>query len=149
MQNTILYKLSDEQKDKLKELAMKFKWNKSEQEYHEKYARGYEYQEYPYNTSCGCSGSPHCGCEDPYYCPEEQKYCFLEWEEVWDEEKQRVVEIQFDVRDRPKPNFKRFYFTFCDKHGENIRFDHKYRTEKRNMTRIFNCEPKTKVVFGF
>ena len=49
----------------------------------------------------------------------EQKYCFLEWEEAWDEEKQKVVEIQVDVRDKPEPIFRGFNFSFCDKHGVN------------------------------
>ena len=71
-------------------------------------------------------------------------YCFLEWDEVWEEEKQKVVDIQIDVRDIPKPIFKMFHFSFCNKHGENIGI----RKEKRNMTRIFN-PTKPQVEFKF
>ena len=116
---TKLYKLSNRQKDKLKELAKKFRWDEESQKSHEEHARRKEFGEYPYDTPCGCYGHPHCGCDDPYYCPEEQEYYFLEWESVWDEEKQKVVEIQVDVRDKPEPIFRGFEFSFCDKHGVN------------------------------
>ena len=115
----ILYKLSNRQKDNLKELAKKFKWNEERQKSHEEHARREEYGEYPYDTPCGCYGHPHCGCDDPHYCNDTQQYCWEQWEEVWDEEKQKVVEVLVDVRDKPEPIFKGFHFSFCDKHGIN------------------------------
>ena len=136
--------LDDRQKEKLKELAIKFRWNPDEQKFHEECARTTLYNEYPFETSCGCSGSPHCGCEDSHYCHETQQYCWYEWEEVWDAKQQKVVEVEVDIRNKPEPVFRGFAFSFCDENGVNW----EEGKEKSRLIRMFR-PPQTPIEFYF